>query len=114
MATLDAIELIINKFPRFGTNKSREILRLSHEIVQIEKVQISVILNTLMAKDYESTKKVLRKRGYPKTFGKVALSSFYLPKYEFDNDSKADITNLFIQKIFIMNRRQKKLSCLKI
>jgi spore photoproduct lyase len=93
MKTLDAINLITNKLPHFGTNKSREILRLLYEISQTEKEQINVIVDTLTTKDYESTKKVLLKRRYPKTFEKVPLRSFYLPKYEVSKDFKVVITN---------------------
>ncbi|MDR1245041.1 MAG: hypothetical protein LBJ98_03585 [Endomicrobium sp.] len=93
MTTLNATNLIADRFPYFGINKSREILRLLHEISSIEKITISVILATLTTKDYESTKKELLKRRYPITFGKVPLSSFYLPKYEVDTTAKAEIAN---------------------
>jgi spore photoproduct lyase len=93
MKTLDVTNLIINKFSHFGTNKLREILRLLYEISQIEKEQINVILDTLTTRDYKSTKKNLLKRRYPKTFEKVPLSSFYLPKYEVSEDFKVAITN---------------------
>jgi spore photoproduct lyase len=82
-----------NRFPNFGTNKSREILRLLSEISNIEKVTINFILDTLTTKDYKSTKKELLKRRYPQTFGKVPLSSFYLPKYEIDTTVRAKITS---------------------
>lgn len=92
MTTLNATNLIASRFPHFGINKSREILRLLHEISSIEKITISDILATLTTKDYESTKKQLLKRRYPRTFGKVPLSSFYLPKYEVGTAAKAEIT----------------------
>jgi spore photoproduct lyase len=93
MTTLNVTNIIKNKFPHFGTNKSREILRLLSEISNIEKVTINTILDTLPTKNYESAKKELLKRRYPKTFGKVPLSSFYLPKYDIDVTAKAKITN---------------------
>jgi spore photoproduct lyase len=97
MITLNATNLIADRFPYFGINKSREILRLLHEISSIEKITINVILATLTTKDYESTKKKLLKRRYPRTFGKVPLSSFYLPKrvllYEVEMSAKAEIAN---------------------
>ena len=62
MITLNATNLIADRFPYFGINKSREILRLLHEISSIEKITINVILATLTTKDYESTKKKLLKR----------------------------------------------------
>ncbi|MDR2436698.1 MAG: hypothetical protein LBD17_01315 [Endomicrobium sp.] len=93
MTTLNVTNLIKNRFPHFGTNKSREILRLLFEISNIEKVTINFILDTLTTKDYESTKKELLKRRYPQTFGKVSLSSFYLPKYEIDTTVRAKITS---------------------
>jgi spore photoproduct lyase len=93
MTTLNVANIIKNKFPNFGTNKSREILRLLCEISSIEQIAINVILDTLMAKDYASIKKELLKRRYPKIFGKVPLSSFYLPKYDIDTTAKAKITS---------------------
>jgi spore photoproduct lyase len=85
-------DLFFNTFPSFGINKSREILRLLNEIAKIEHLQIQDILNSLNKKDYDSVKKILLKRRYTKTFDKVPLNSFYLPKYEIDNSLKADLT----------------------
>ena len=85
-------EIFARNFPNFGINKSREILRLLNEIAKIEHIQIDDILNSLIKKDYAVVKKSLLKRRYPTTFGKVPLSSFYLPKYTTDNSLKANLT----------------------
>ncbi|GHT07785.1 hypothetical protein AGMMS49532_01290 [Endomicrobiia bacterium] len=80
-----------NRFPNFGVNKSREILRLLSEISKIEKVKIESLLNDFHRKDYKSVKEFLLKRRYPGTFNKIPLSSFYLPEYETDILLKADL-----------------------
>ncbi|MDR0820268.1 MAG: hypothetical protein LBN19_01925 [Endomicrobium sp.] len=80
-----------NRFPNFGINKSREILRLLNEISKIEKIKIESLLNDFHRKDYKSVKEFFLKRKYPGTFGKISLNSFYLPKYETDILLKADL-----------------------
>ncbi len=61
---------------RFGVNKSREIERLLCEIKHISglKAQLDPKWN------FEKTKKYLLSIRYPKTYGKVPLESYYLPK----------------------------------
>ncbi|MDR0977993.1 MAG: hypothetical protein LBL71_03035 [Endomicrobium sp.] len=90
---MNTIDILTKKFPHFGINKLREITRLVQEISSIEKIQISNVINTLMTKDYESIKNELLKRRYPKSFGKVPMSSYYLPKYETDILAKAVTTS---------------------
>lgn len=78
-------------FPKFGTNKSREILRLIYEISKIEKVSPEHILKSLKENSYEKVKQTLLKRRYPRNFGKVLSDAFYLPKYSSETDP-ADIS----------------------
>ncbi|MDR3048770.1 MAG: hypothetical protein LBV16_02870 [Elusimicrobiota bacterium] len=80
-------------FPKFGTNKSREIKRLIFEISKIEKCEPSLILNSIKDKNYASVKKILLQKRYPKNFSKIKSNSYYLPKYEIDENLKADLNN---------------------
>ena len=81
------------RFPRFGVNKTREIMRLVFEISKIEKNAPEEILNSLNETSYEKLKKALLAKRYPKTFNAEKLKSFYLPKLEIDESLKADISD---------------------
>ena len=81
------------RFPRFGVNKTREIVRLVFEISKIEKNAPEEILNSLNETNYEKLKKTLLAKRYPKTFNAEKLKSFYLPKLEIDESLKADISD---------------------
>jgi spore photoproduct lyase len=81
------------RFPDFGVNKSREILRLLFEISKIKNLRPEEILNSVKETKYENVKKALLLRRYPQTFYKTDLKSFYLPKLEIDSSLKADISD---------------------
>jgi len=81
------------RFPRFGVNKTREIMRLVFEISKIEKNAPEEILNSINETDYEKLKKTLLAKRYPKNFNAEKLKSFYLPKLEIDESLKADISD---------------------
>jgi len=81
------------RFPRFGVNKTREIVRLVFEISKIEKNAPEEILNSLNEANYEKLKKTLLAKRYPKTFNAEKLKSFYLPKLDIDESLKADISD---------------------
>lgn len=85
-------DTISSRFPKFGTNKSREISRLVFEIAKREKISPANILDSIAETSYEAVKNTLLKRRYPENFGKVPLNYFYLPKYEPAKKNKADIT----------------------
>ncbi|MDR2426789.1 MAG: hypothetical protein LBD46_06410 [Endomicrobium sp.] len=85
-------KLISGRFPKFGTNKSREIERLVFEISKRENLSPDVVIVSVTDNLYEAVKKVLLERRYPETFKKMQLSSFYLPKYDTDDNFKADIS----------------------
>ncbi|MDR1244231.1 MAG: hypothetical protein LBJ79_03515 [Endomicrobium sp.] len=131
-STLKLLEVFQKQFPNFGTNKSREIFRLINEISKIEKVPFNTILNLLEPTNYQTIKKALLQRRYPKTFHKNSLNAYYLPKYEIDLYKKAgilqkkfypkniyyekDATNneLFTKtKTLFKNAAFKEISCLK-
>lgn len=79
------------RFPKFGTNKSREIIRLIAEIAKIEKIHAATVPESLKDASYEKIKRTLLERRYPRNFGKVPSSAFYLPKYSTETDP-ADIS----------------------
>lgn len=60
----------------FGVNKNREISRLVYEITKITGRAPALEADW----NFEKTKKYLLAMRYPKTFGRVPLSSYYLPK----------------------------------
>jgi len=93
------------RFPKFGVNKTRETMRLISEISKREGVTPVAVLESVTEKDYSVVKEVLLRRRYPSSFGKVPLSSFYLPKHETDPALKANILpepfspkNIYFQK----------------
>ncbi|MCL2485332.1 MAG: hypothetical protein FWF00_01220 [Endomicrobia bacterium] len=83
----------LNRFPKFGVNKSREIIRLIFETAKRDGLSPEAILSSIKETDYESVKNALLKRRYPQTFQKTSLNSFYLPKYDINPELKADNTN---------------------
>ncbi|MDR2191550.1 MAG: hypothetical protein LBO62_01540 [Endomicrobium sp.] len=87
------------RFPKFGINKSREIIRLIFEISKIKKISPEEFLNRLSETKYEKLKQDLLAQRYPQSFGKTDLKSFYLPKLEIDESLKADVSDkLFYPK----------------
>jgi spore photoproduct lyase len=84
--------LAAKRFPKFGVNKNREIIRLVFEISKREKTSESAVLESLSETSYENVKTALLKRRYPGAFHKVLRNSFYLPKYETREDFKACIS----------------------
>jgi spore photoproduct lyase len=84
---------IEKRFPKFGVNKSREIIRLVFEISKIEKIPPIEILNSAGQNQYEPLKKTLLLRRYPQTFSKTDLKSYYLPKLEINETPQADVSN---------------------
>ncbi|MDR3112946.1 MAG: hypothetical protein LBU09_01040, partial [Endomicrobium sp.] len=84
---------IEKRFPKFGVNKSREIIRLVFEISKIEGSKPIEILNSASQNQYENLKKALLLRRYPQTFNKTDLSSYYLPKLEIDETSQACVSD---------------------
>jgi spore photoproduct lyase len=86
--------LMASRFPLFGVNKIREISRLVFEISKREGAVPETLACEIKESKYESVKTFLLRRRYPETFGKVPLNSFYLPKYNSNENFKADISAL--------------------
>jgi spore photoproduct lyase len=85
----DFLSLFKTRFPKFGTNKSREVFRLIFEISSIRKITPQQILSEISSISYENVKKELLAQRYPNTYQKVPLDSFYLPKYEITPEFQA-------------------------
>ncbi|MCL1901505.1 MAG: hypothetical protein FWG57_01785 [Endomicrobia bacterium] len=85
-------KLIAERFPKFGTNKAREILRLVFEISKKENLSPDEIIGLIKEQDYEKVKDLLLQRRYPESFAKMPRNSFYLPKLEFNESFKADVS----------------------
>ncbi len=74
--------LFKERFPKFGTNKAREVQRLIFEISSIENIPPEAVFAAIKENSYETVKKMLLTKRYPETFGKVPMDSFYLPKFD--------------------------------
>ena len=85
-------QIIADRFPKFGTNKAREILRLAFEISKRENLPADEIIASIKEQNYEKVKDLLLMRRYPGTFAKTPRNSFYLPKLEFNENFKADVS----------------------
>jgi spore photoproduct lyase len=81
----------------------RELARLIFEINLRGGVTPYEILPFTTNLNFESAKKLLLKKRYPKNYGKVPLSSFYLPKIDLDFYSEADLSGkeFYPKQIFI-------------
>lgn len=90
----DFSQIFSMRFPKFGINKSREIIRLIFEIANIQNTDPENILNSITENNYENVKKYLLKLRYPNSYNKVSLDAFFLPKYEINPEFKADISDM--------------------
>ncbi|MCM8798980.1 MAG: hypothetical protein NC821_05920, partial [Candidatus Omnitrophica bacterium] len=72
-------DYVREKYPAFGINKRREIVRLIFEIARKEKVSFQEIFSFLKGSDYRSIKKWLIERRYP-GFKKEGDLELYLPE----------------------------------
>ncbi|MGB2579887.1 spore photoproduct lyase [Elusimicrobium simillimum] len=89
--------------PRVGVNKTRELVRLLFEINKRDGSSLADILPASKNLNFESAKKILLQKRYPKNFGKVPLSAFYLPSLDLDFYSKAELNggDFYPKDIFI-------------
>jgi len=88
------IEREVNvKYPKYGVNKRREIIRLIFEIIKRDKRDINDLLNKNF-KSYTGLKNYLLSIRYPFSYNKNKKSDFYLPIL------KLDSRNLFIPSKF--------------
>lgn len=86
--------------PGLGVNKQREICRLVFEISKITGAAPSEILPASQ-KNFDSAKKYLLKKRYPKTYGKAPVSSYYLPKLEEETDEALASAEFSPDRIFV-------------
>jgi len=98
-------DYISKVLPRAGVNKRRELARLLHEISRRDHLTFEQILPLEKNLDFEKAKKILLQKRYPKNFGRVPLSSFYLPKMDNAVCAPADLSgaafepkNIFIDE----------------
>lgn len=98
-------DYVREKYPAFGINKRREIVRLIFEIARKEKVSFQEIFSFLKGSDYRSIKKWLIERRYP-GFKKEGDLELYLPEvkifpeYKFKPEQNFSFTpqNIYIER----------------
>ena len=91
--------------PKAGINKQRETARLIFEICKRDNCRAQDVLKQEKITNFEQAKKLLLALRYPVSYGKVAASSFYLPKLDLQALPPADLSkkdflpkNIFIEK----------------
>lgn len=86
-ALKSAKNLVKDKLPLFGINKSREITRLLFEISKRDKISPSILLNSAKTSDFNKLKHYLLNLRFPVSYPTSDISRFYLPKIELDEEN---------------------------
>lgn len=104
-------ELVINKFPRFGVNKNREILRLVYEIAKRDGVLPEQVLLEISSQKFEAVKNELLKIRYPQNYGAVKTEQFYLPKLDISANATVEVCQVMPtpEKIYYENGLQESI-----
>ncbi|MCL2389119.1 MAG: hypothetical protein FWC85_01910, partial [Elusimicrobia bacterium] len=76
-------EFVKQKFPRLGTNKAREIMRLLFELSKVG-ILPDAALSGVEPSNYADIKNHLLKLRYPQNFNSSPHKNFYLPKFNID------------------------------
>lgn len=88
---MDAHEFVGRRFPKLGLNKKREIVRLLYEISKRDGIPPEDITSSQEFMHYHDLKLFLLQKRYPKSFSKVPLERFFLPKLTLDQKNEAEL-----------------------
>ncbi len=102
--------------PFLGVNKQREISRLIFEIAKRDKISAEEVLPQKQAKNFEQAKNYLLQKRYPKTFGKVPQSAYYLPKLDLEYlpDAKTETAQFNPKYIYVEKEVQNSPLALRV
>lgn len=101
-------ELVRERFPRFGVNKSREITRLLYEISKRDGIAPGGIIPKEAAGAFKPLKAYLLARRFPITTEESSAFHPYLPGFELDDESCLQIrkTPFYPWRIYIEESAQ--------
>ncbi|MFW6134069.1 MAG: radical SAM protein [Elusimicrobiota bacterium] len=106
---------IDKKFPLFGVNKKREIVRLIYEIKKREEISTKYILDQFNSNEgFNQVKKKLLSRRFPEAFSKNKKFEPYLPKIKISEQNFVQVKekNFYPERIYF-DRESQNSSVLK-
>ncbi len=117
MTSLSEIQsFVLKNFSNFGTNKSRETVRLIFEILKKENTRLNSLKIPMKDRDFDNIKSFLLEKRYPQNFHKMQLENVFLPKLSLNKKTEAKIKafkflpkNILIEKSISTSPEIKKI-----